>query len=598
MKASQYLVFRYYLEGNTDSLAMATAKAKAIARKYNNSYAYYNCWGLLLSNYNLSGMTEKAISEAQEMGKEALSENSSFGIATSYTTSGDAYLYLGLYQEAIHYSLRAIKEMEKSPEDQHHNISNSCYSIILSYSGLKQYDQIIPYCEKIDSIATAEEAVDKDNMANVSYRLVAQCGRVIAYSHLKQIGNARHCYQKALKYYEICQTQLDYMLEAEATFFEASGRYKAALKSYEKLSDYYSSMGIVKERLRITRAEADLLVKENNYKAACKYYSDYILGVDSLNNSNSLRQLNEFAILYDLQRAENESSIAERQIQKTRQNMVTIISACLLASLLVSLFFILKQHRTNRKLRASEVNQKKALIKAEESDRLKSAFLANMSHEIRTPLNSIVGFSELIAETDDKDEKEQYRNIIKTNSEQLLTLINDVLDLSKIESGIVDLKREDFNIVPFINNLFSSFNTLKRSPDVKLVLDNPYEDDHIVCLDKHRLTQLYTNFVTNALKFTQSGEVKMGYKIESHSLYIYVSDTGKGISEEQKSKVFDRFFKLDDFSQGNGLGLAISKAIINAGGGQIGVSSEVGKGSTFWAWIPYKSSGESSGINS
>lgn len=584
--ASQYLVFRYYLEGNADSLETAVKRTKAMAKKYNLQYIYYDVWGLLLSNYNLAGKNQKAISEAEEMGKEAFADGSSIGIATSYSVSGDAYLTLGLHQEAIDCYTLSIKEMEKNTGEYQVGICNSCYSIMLSYSGLGEYEKLLPYCDKIDSIAISFNSPNSYDNTYYSYKLVAQCGRMIAYSKTGELKKGGAAYKKALEYYKICLSQKDFLLEAEACYFEAIGKYGKAAASYKELTDYYASMGLVREQLRIIRLQAELLVNENNYKKACDFYQRYFTGMDSLQNASAILQVSEFAVMHDLQKAEYERNLSELKTQKTRQTMVTIISACLLTLLLISVFFIIRQRKTNNKLRTSEKDLKKALVKAEESDRLKSAFLANMSHEIRTPLNSIVGFSELISGTDDPQEKETFRDIIKTNSEQLLTLVNDVLDLSKIESGVIELKREHFDIVPFINNLFSSFKTIKRSPNVNLTLDNPYES-HMVDIDKHRMAQLFTNFVTNSLKFTKEGEVRMGYRIEGNgSIYIYVSDTGIGISDDQKPKVFDRFFKLNDFSQGNGLGLAISKAIVKASNGEIGVESEVGKGSKFWARIP------------
>ena len=223
--------------------------------------------------------------------------------------------------------------------------------------------------------------------------------------------------------------------------------------------------------------------------------------------------------------------------------------------------------------------------KAETSDQLKSAFLANMSHEIRTPLNAIVGFSELLVDCDDPAEKTEYWQIIESNNELLLQLINDILDLSKIESGILERKRERFNLTQVCNELYSMMLPKITNPEVELRLDNSQQDCWIL-LDRNRLRQVWMNFVTNAVKYTKSGYIKIGYTVEKGGVRIYVEDTGAGIREELKDRVFGRFQKLDDFVQGTGLGLAISKAIVEAAGGEIGFNSEIGRGSTFWAWVP------------
>lgn len=223
--------------------------------------------------------------------------------------------------------------------------------------------------------------------------------------------------------------------------------------------------------------------------------------------------------------------------------------------------------------------------KAELSDRLKSAFLANMSHEIRTPLNAIVGFSELLVDSDDPDEKKEYWHIIESNNDLLLRLINDILDLSKIESGIIDRKRERFNLTQLCNELYVMMRSKIPNANVELVQDNPCSECWIF-LDSNRLKQVWMNFLTNAVKYTRSGYIRMGYSVEKDGIRFYVEDTGTGIPKELQDRVFGRFQKLNEFVQGTGLGLAISRAIVEAAGGEIGFTSEQGIGSTFWAWVP------------
>lgn len=223
--------------------------------------------------------------------------------------------------------------------------------------------------------------------------------------------------------------------------------------------------------------------------------------------------------------------------------------------------------------------------KAELSDKLKSAFLANMSHEIRTPLNAIVGFSELMAHCDDPAEKEEYVEIIQSNNELLLRLINDILDLSKIESGILERKRETFNLAKLRSELYTMILPKVANTDVELLLDSSGAECNIF-LDRSRLKQVWSNFLTNAVKCTKSGHIKMGYTLERGGIRVYVEDTGVGIPQELQNRVFGRFQKLNEFAQGTGLGLAISRAIIEGAGGEVGFTSAPGVGATFWAWIP------------
>ena len=223
--------------------------------------------------------------------------------------------------------------------------------------------------------------------------------------------------------------------------------------------------------------------------------------------------------------------------------------------------------------------------RAEDADKMKSVFLANMSHEIRTPLNAIVGFSDLLMVTEDQEEKEEFIQIINANNELLLKLINDILDLSKIEAGSVELKYENFDLAVYFNELAASMHRRVVNPQVRLVPVNPYEAC-TVRLDKNRLAQILTNFVTNAIKYTSKGTIEMGYEKIDENIRLYVRDTGIGIPEDKKDKVFHRFEKLDEFAQGTGLGLSICKAIVEACRGEIGFESEFDKGSLFWAVLP------------
>ena len=218
--------------------------------------------------------------------------------------------------------------------------------------------------------------------------------------------------------------------------------------------------------------------------------------------------------------------------------------------------------------------------KAEELDRLKSAFLANMSHEIRTPLNAIVGFSTLLVDTDDPEEKKQFVEIIQKNNELLLQLISDVLDLAKIESGIIELKLVEVDLRELCKELVVSMR-IKVPAEVALCVASDLPS-YIMRCDKVRLTQIISNFINNAIKHTSKGTIVLGYEVRQDEIEFSVTDTGDGMSPEVQQHVFDRFYKGNSFKQGTGLGLSICKSIIEQVGGKIGVESEEGKGSRFW----------------
>ncbi|WP_455584303.1 ATP-binding protein [Bacteroides sp.] len=240
---------------------------------------------------------------------------------------------------------------------------------------------------------------------------------------------------------------------------------------------------------------------------------------------------------------------------------------------------------TNRKKIEQELTTAKN--HAEESNRLKSAFLANMSHEIRTPLNAIVGFSGILASAEEEQEKQEYVSIIENNNTLLLQLIGDILDLSKIEAGTLEFNYSNFELNALMRELEDSLRLKVKSEAVQLEFV-PSLETCPVYSEKNRISQLIINLVTNAIKFTTQGSIRFGYEQRGNELYFFVSDTGCGIPEEKRKTIFERFVKLNTFAQGTGLGLSICQTLVKHMGGNIGVDSKEGKGSTFWFTIPYE----------
>lgn len=251
--------------------------------------------------------------------------------------------------------------------------------------------------------------------------------------------------------------------------------------------------------------------------------------------------------------------------------------------MLLTIYDITELKNTQRLLSIEKEN-------AVSAEKLKSAFIANMSHEIRTPLNAIIGFSGLLASTDDDAEKKMYLDIVAENNHRLLQIVTDVLDLSKIESGSLDFHYSRFDVNDLLCGLHGILEIrLKDKPDIKLVCEAG-TDEWMIYSEQQRIVQILTNLVHNAIKFTQNGEVRFGCRPHGETdIYFYVSDTGIGIPVGEQDKIFDRFTKLDHEVPGTGLGLTLSQTIVQSLGGEIGVESEVTKGSTFWFTLPLTS---------
>ena len=275
-----------------------------------------------------------------------------------------------------------------------------------------------------------------------------------------------------------------------------------------------------------------------------------------------------------------------------QQYTYQIWSACalfviLVLGLCISLFYYFRTKRLKDELLKSEKDLRVAKDRAEESNRLKSAFLANMSHEIRTPLNAIVGFSSLMVDTEDMEERRQYMDIVEENNDLLLQLISDILDLSKIEAGTFDFTEREVDVNLLCEDIVLAMR-MKARPNVEILFDRHLPECRIMS-DRNRLHQVISNFVNNALKFTEEGNIRVGYdQLDEAHLRFYIADTGIGIEPEMQNEIFERFVKLNSFVHGTGLGLSICRSIVEQLGGEIGVDSEPEKGSCFWFTLPIK----------
>lgn len=282
-------------------------------------------------------------------------------------------------------------------------------------------------------------------------------------------------------------------------------------------------------------------------------------------------------------------------------NMVTSENQTVACEAVISGSYFLLNEEENMVLTVHDITHLKqverelkvAKEKAENADIAKSAFLANMSHEIRTPLNAITGFAEVMGSANTEEEKTQYQEIIKMNADLLMQLVNDILDMSKIEAGTLEFVYSTVDINLLLSDLQRLFQMRINDAGGKVqIIAEPSLSSCFIQTDRNRVAQVISNFVGNAIKFTREGNIRIGYKAKDTELYFYVKDTGTGIPAEKLSNVFGRFVKLNKDQKGAGLGLSISQTIVGKLSGQIGADSIEGEGSTFWFTLPYLSCGK------
>ena len=408
------------------------------------------------------------------------------------------------------------------------------------------------------------------------------------------LANAKKALDKASSYVGNSLVEKDYAintyLAVKARYYKAAGDIPLALR--------YINEVLETERLpEDIQFKADILKEQGRLEEVMALYDELYRTLTKRRGTSFLRQVNQLRTLHELHEKElKETELKEAGLRIARKQdlLVFILSISVVLSILLYISFLYYRHLRSLK---NQLQREKDLLlesqrrlmrekaRAEEASLMKSAFLANMSHEIRTPLNAIVGFAHLVTETTNASEQREYFSIINKNCDLLLKLINDILDLSKIESGRLNYNVSEVELRDICQEAYV-VQSLKMTSDVALLYNSVAMPSVRLWIDPHRVEQVLLNLLSNAIKFTSKGFISLFYEVEDMFVRVSVMDTGIGISEEKLESVFERFVKLDDFYQGAGLGLPICKMIVEQLGGEIGVRSELGKGSTFWFTLP------------
>lgn len=593
----------YYWKEKMDPLALEL-------KEYN--YYFFLC-NLEVTQLIARGKLELAIQTANKMYETAKSLNSKEGLAAANLSIGRSLLSARKYKEAIKSYEAALSQMEKNnTRFNAWRMQAYNYLIILCEITNESKKGLTLAAEQEQLVASLQKAnIGKEGtepyMLNNWVELQIKKASFLIKLHqpktaLQELEAAKKNYDSVSK-----DTRMHYHL-TYACYYEEICQYDSALNEL-KIADSFSIDCSSGSSPELMMQKARLLGHIGYKDEAINLYNEIILHKDSINNKWFDTQLNELRTIYDTDHLKLQNKDLELKNKHSQLQIIQMSLILVILILITTVLLFIRSYRLKKKLEYSEkrlIEEKEHLIQSQNELRVakeraeeardmalkaerKESFMANMSHEIRTPLNAIVGFSNLLV-SDEELEPEERKIFIQTinqNCDLLLKLINDILELSRMESGKMSFRLDNCNLSDLTDEIYrthqmmipSGIEFLKTFPETPVYANT----------DPLRIKQVLTNFINNAIKFTPTGHIKVGYELnpKEQTVSLFVEDTGKGISEENQKKIFERFYKQDEFDQGTGLGLSICTVIAERLNGKLTIHSELGKGSRFAIVIPY-----------
>lgn len=567
-----------------DSVICWSENILPVIKTNNRNDENYFLLQLQLANaYTLRGDISLAIDRARLMYEEAKETEYEFGIAVANQAIGDAYTIANQCDKALDSYQDALKELNHLSQQHPYRIQ-----LLLKISNALQRKGQLEKAQK--TLHDIEQTLQKQpDYATSFFANIEKANYAISHGHLSKayLKEAAAYLHNMDSIYRIHPEKFYcfHLKYTTAAYYRAMGNWNRmywnkALQLYEELRQEYTVNKQSAYYRWITQETIYLYKIQGKSMAACLLYQELYSTVDTLTAEGYVRQINILRAKYQIDQME----IASRE---EHNKFITgiLTGSILLVFIFIIITIMLRKQRQEIALSTQKLEHLRT--NAENATSAKSIFLSNMSHEIRTPLNAIVGFSSILATEVSEEERVEYLDIIERNNELLLQLINDILDLSKIEAGTLEYVYANVDINKMVSEIEQATSIRLTNKDVRLVTVTPLPG-LLLYTDQRRITQVFNNFISNALKFTAAGSITIGYGMPENSyIRFYVTDTGTGISSENAQGIFNRFVKLDSFKQGTGLGLAISQNIVKELKGEIGVESQLSKGSTFWFTLPF-----------
>lgn len=579
---AMFLFAKHYYGANIDSMYYWSGQAVPMLREQKRYEEMFRIKAWVIYNLSKERKNKEALDAINELKALAKELNYPDGGDMANQALANYYFDNDLQTEGLALYEEVLTDMEKRdvPLMKRVNIIRQLMNRAPgSELQLKYTDRLKEYVEMCDSKGI--ENLDEENPV-YKLRYIMHRTYAVIYTRQDKMDLALEHLRKAesiIEEYKMGHTKYE-LMGVYIAYFSATKEYDKAVSMCDSMLDYARKGNKVFVYHDYLHAKAKALFNGAHYRESAVTYADYAHLKDSLSTVSYFEELANMKTQHNVDKLEIANKQMEMDKLKDHNKMLFLFGGMIV---LVFICFLLGYlafaiHRFGRQLKVAKE-------KAEEADRLKSAFLANMNHEIRTPLNAISGFSQLLAEEDDRELRAEYSRIVQSNNELLQRLIADVLDLSKIESDTVTFQYANYNLPELMKDIYNVI--LLRMPEgVELQLADCVALSFYT--DRNRFSQILTNLLTNAIKHTETGYIRLGYDVSETEVRFFVKDTGEGIPEEQLERIFSRFVQLNEWTNGVGLGLAISKGLILKMGGTISVESKVGEGSTFYVTLPNK----------
>lgn len=549
-----------YNRNNLDSLKKYTPLFKELCLKLNDEYHFYRSWELLCESLLFSNNLEEETKEHQKMYKDALDRNSKIGIAYSVNRIGMSYAVrdeLTKAQPYIQQATQLFKEMERWNE---YISQASNYIIILKNIG-KQKEALETFLS-LDSLANV--FINEGNISdNTSRILMIKDMASETYHEPKDTVILKKYLKEMEALYKILPNAPRlYLYNSKSKYADLRNDFSESITYLDSLAQHYIQNNNIINLLAVYNSMSKSLYQANQHKDAYLTLRKYVSLNDSINKEDFQKQLNEMSTRYNMNKLELDAQRARMEARNIQYYYACILIIVLIITIIIGIKFYLHKSKSNHLLQQQAQALIQANEKAHKAQLMKNAFIQNMNHEVRTPLNSIVGFSECLAEIPMKPEEVKEISVtIKKNSDNLLKIISDMLTIANIDSDENALTSQDIPLNTFCTDLTQEMSEFAQE-GVNLYC-TPCETDYCLKSNEDTIRQILTNLLHNALKFTQSGEVELSYQINNNrkEVRFYVRDTGPGVDKELKEKIFERFYKVDSFIPGSGLGLSLCRVL-------------------------------------